>query len=371
MRPGRKTELTGFPDVAIVGGGIVGCAAAAFLAEAGARVELFERGELAGAASGRNSGVIQHPFEPVLTDLHLESMRHYRELEGLELPPEPAGILMLDRDRVALERARAEIARACPELRPALVEPRALRRLEPSVGRKLWACRLETGFPVRPATATLAFAERARRAGARLREGVAAWPWTVGDRARGVIAGHEHCAAGAVLVAAGPWTPEVIDPSYGWRPIVPVWGVVVEVALPEPPRHVLEEAGVDRVAAGGPASLFSLVAADGAVSVGSTFLPEEPDPDDWAAALCAEGERFVPGLAEVPILRTRACARPQSFDGHPLVGPVPGVEGVWTAAGHGPWGISAGPATARVVADALMGRQAVPTELEAGRAVSV
>jgi glycine/D-amino acid oxidase-like deaminating enzyme len=50
--------LTGFPDIAIVGGGIVGCAAAAFLAEAGARVELFESGQLAGAASGRNSGAI-------------------------------------------------------------------------------------------------------------------------------------------------------------------------------------------------------------------------------------------------------------------------------------------------------------------------
>ena len=39
-------------DVAIIGGGIVGCAAAAFLAEAGARVDLYEREEVASAASG-------------------------------------------------------------------------------------------------------------------------------------------------------------------------------------------------------------------------------------------------------------------------------------------------------------------------------
>jgi glycine/D-amino acid oxidase-like deaminating enzyme len=56
--------------VAIVGGGIVGCAAAAFLAEAGAGVELFEQGRVAGAASGRNSGSIQDPFEPVMRALH-------------------------------------------------------------------------------------------------------------------------------------------------------------------------------------------------------------------------------------------------------------------------------------------------------------
>ena len=69
-------------DVAIIGGGIVGCAAAAFLAEAGAKVELYERDEVGAAASGRNSGSVQHPFDPVLTELHVETLEHYRGLEG-------------------------------------------------------------------------------------------------------------------------------------------------------------------------------------------------------------------------------------------------------------------------------------------------
>jgi glycine/D-amino acid oxidase-like deaminating enzyme len=106
--------LTGFPDVAIVGGGIVGCAAAAFLAEAGAHVELFEANGLAGAASGRNSGSIQHPFDPLLADLHFESLRHYRELEGFEVPDAPAGVLMLADGRRALEAVAAEIERDQP-----------------------------------------------------------------------------------------------------------------------------------------------------------------------------------------------------------------------------------------------------------------
>jgi glycine/D-amino acid oxidase-like deaminating enzyme len=360
--------LTGFPDVAIVGGGIVGCAAAAFLAEASVRVELFERDRLAGAASGRNSGSIQHPFDRVLADLHFETLRHYRELEGFELPDTPAGVLMLARERPALASAQADIGRLWPELEPTLLAGSELHRLEPGLGARLWACRIETGFPVQPAAATLAFADRARRAGALLHEGRVAWPWQKGGRARGVIAGHEHCAAEAVLVSAGPWTPEVIDPTRTWRPIVPVWGVVVEVALADPPRHVLEEAGVEDVAGGEVGSLFSLVASDGAVSVGSTFLAEEPDPDLWAAALCEAGTPFVPALARAEVIRTRACARPQSLDGRPLVGPAPEIEGLWVAAGHGPWGISAGPATARVAADALLGRAEVPPPLAAARA---
>ncbi|MGH2845880.1 MAG: FAD-dependent oxidoreductase, partial [Thermoleophilaceae bacterium] len=134
-----------------MGGGIVGCAAAAFLAEAGARVELFERGALAGAASGRNSGSIQHPFDPLLAELHFETLRHYRELDGFAMPKRPAGVLLLAEERAAV----AEIPDATPELEPALLDPPELLRLEPSLGSRLWGCRLETGYPVRPAAATL------------------------------------------------------------------------------------------------------------------------------------------------------------------------------------------------------------------------
>jgi glycine/D-amino acid oxidase-like deaminating enzyme len=351
---------------------VVGCAAAAFLAEAGARVELFERDALAGAASGRNSGSIQHPFDPVLAQLYEETLGHYRELDGFELPDEPAGLLLVARERAPLVTTVAEIASGQPELQPALLDPKELKRLEPRLGRKIWGCRLETGYPVQPAAATLGFADRARRAGARLHEGRPAWPWVLGRSIRGVLAGGRHYASGAVLVAAGPWAPEVIDPTHAWRPIVPVWGVVVEVSVDDPPRHVVEELGVKGVAGVGdedvpPESIFSLVAANGAVSVGSTFHAEEPDPASWAGRLRRAGERFVPALARARVERARACARPQSLDGRPLVGPAGGIDNLWIAAGHGPWGISTGPGTARIAADALLGRTGVAAELSAAR----
>jgi glycine/D-amino acid oxidase-like deaminating enzyme len=72
-------------DVAVVGGGIVGCATAAFLAAAGARVTLYERAEVGAGASGRNSGIVQHPFDPVLVGLYRRSLGLYRDLEA-ELP---------------------------------------------------------------------------------------------------------------------------------------------------------------------------------------------------------------------------------------------------------------------------------------------
>jgi glycine/D-amino acid oxidase-like deaminating enzyme len=356
------------PDVAIVGGGIVGCAAAAFLAEAGAGVEVYEREEVGAAASGRNSGAVQHPFDPVMAELHAETVSLYRELDGMELPEAPAGVLMLAERRESLEPEVAELVRDCPELEPALLDPAEVRRVEPAVAAGLWGCRLETGYPVQPIAATRAFARRAYSAGARFFEGETAWPWVTGGRTRGVLAGGIRRSAAAVLVAAGPWTPELIDPTRAWQPIVPVWGVVAEVEMDDPPRHVVEEHGVEEVAAGGNGALFSLVAAGrGQVSVGSTFLSEAPDAATWAGPLRRGGERFVPGLARAKVVGVRACARPQSVDGLPLVGALPGVEGLWVAAGHGPWGISTGAATARVVADALLGRGEIPAPLLASR----
>jgi glycine/D-amino acid oxidase-like deaminating enzyme len=184
---------------------------------------------------------------------------------------------------------------------------------------------------------------------------------------RGVLAGGEHCAAGAVLVAAGPWTPETIDPTGAWQPIVPVWGVVVEVRMDSPPRHLLEQAGIDDLTEGSAESLFSLVAADGEVAVGSTFLAREPDAASWAGALKRAGVPFVPALERAKVEGARACPRPQSLDGRPLLGPAGGIEGLWVAAGHGPWGISTGPATGRLVADALLGRAELPAALAASR----
>ena len=75
----------------------------------------------------------------------------------------------------------------------------------------------------------------------------------------------------------------------------------------------------------------------------------------------------MPGLRRAEVVGLRTCARPQSFDRRPLLGEIPGREGLWAAAGHGPWGISTGPASARVVADALLGRAQIPEPLSVGR----
>ena len=113
---------------------------------------------------------------------------------------------------------------------------------------------------------------------------------------------------------------------------------------------------------------FSLVTAAGVSSLGSTFLEDEPDPLALLPALVERGARFVPAIARAAAGTHRLCARPQSRDGRPLVGAIPGIDGLWIAAGHGPWGISTGPASGRLIADLVCAREMIPpAALDPGR----
>jgi glycine/D-amino acid oxidase-like deaminating enzyme len=342
-------------DVAVIGGGIAGCSVAALLAEAGATVTLYEREEIAAGASGRNSGVIQHPMDPVLVPLHEASLELYGELEGFELPAEPSGLLVVGHDAAALAADCEEAAAAFPDLAPEFLAGAALRAAEPALAPDVCAYRLHTGRPVPPAAATRAWAQRARAAGARL---------VIGERA---TVAQAQRAADIVVGAAGPWTAAALGLP-GWRAVTPLWGAVAQVRLEHPPRHTIEEAGVKTLTSpgGGPPSLFSIVTAGGTSGVGSTFSPEQPDAHALAPLLLERGARYVPALQDAQLEGVRACARPLSSDGRPLLGAID--DGVYLLTGHGPWGISLGPGSAQLVAEMVLGQRAeIAPELRAGR----
>jgi glycine/D-amino acid oxidase-like deaminating enzyme len=270
-----------------------------------------------------------------------------------------------------------------PDLAPELLSPDELQRLEPTLAPGPAAVRLATGYPVPPAAATRAWASLAEERGARFVIGAAARPSVEGGRAVGVtLDGRATIGADAVLVAAGPWTPALADPSGGWRPIRPTYGVTLQLRLGEhAPRHVVEEDEVDaidrpaaateRAATAGddadPPSLFSIASAGNVSTLGSTFLADEPDPVRIQSLLLRRAAAFLPAVVEAEIIGRRMCARPQSVDGRPFIGAFEGIDGLFICAGHGPWGISTGPATAAIVARAILDATPPPPELRAAR----
>ena len=367
-------------DVVVIGGGIVGTSSAAFLAAAGARVTLVERDGLASGASGANSGVVQHPFDPVLAALYRETLAMYRDLSsadvGFRMGAEEAGLIYLSSDEAAVRRVDRGFADSFPSLDRTVAAGSDLRTIEPAVGPDLWGCRIGIGYPVAPGASTYAYATIAERGGVRVRMGRTASLERRGGTGVAVVVDGERLRADAILVAAGPSSPRLIDPTGAWDPIRERWGVVIETELPTGPTHVLEEAeisaaiGTGTAPSGGEPDLvdFSLCPLDGIAAVGSTFLAQRPDPAEWVERILAHASTFVPAVADAPIRGNRACARPQSLDGRPLIGQMPGAPGLFICAGHGAWGISTGPASARLIVDEILGRSpTIAPELDPGR----
>jgi glycine/D-amino acid oxidase-like deaminating enzyme len=375
-------------EIVVIGGGIIGCAAAAILADRGARVTLVEGMAIGAGASGRNLGAIQHPFDPVLAPLYHESLTRYRALAsgtgGFTIGDEPAGLLLLNRDADAAAAQANRQQEAVPELQPRLLSPDEVVRLEPSLRHGPAAVRLATGYPIPPASATEAWARLAEERGTRLLVGSAARPVMEGSAAVGVrLDDGMQLGADAVLVAAGPWTPGLVDPGGTWAPIRATWGVTLQLRLNgSAPRHIVEEDEVDtinRAAAAtaraeaesesDPPSLFSIASAGGVSTLGSTFLPREPDASRIAPLLLRRAAEFLPAVEHAELIEHRLCARPQSVDGRPFVGALDEVDGLFVCAGHGPWGISTGPASAAIVARAILDGTAPPAELLPNRSI--
>ncbi|HET6510253.1 MAG TPA: FAD-binding oxidoreductase [Baekduia sp.] len=346
-------------DVVVIGGGIVGTAAALFLAEAGASVTLLEAEAVAAAASGRNAGSIQHPLDAARAELYEESVAIHRRF-GV-IGERAAGLLAVGPDA-----AEAEVA-AFAGLRAEALDSDALRAIEPEAAEGLSGVLLHgTGFPAHPAAATRRLAEEARARGAEIVEGVRATVEVRDGRAVGARGadGKDH-ASDRVLVAAGPWSSTLIDPGGAWTPVGALWGVTVQVALPPGRRvaHRVEE--WDGPFASG--VQFEATPLDDVVVLGASRSTATPDEDALAAEILARAARFLPVVAEATTVAVRACARPLTPDGLPLLGPVPGVQGLHVAAGHGAYGISLGPASGRIAADALLDRAPVPAAFRADR----
>ncbi|MGH2862836.1 MAG: NAD(P)/FAD-dependent oxidoreductase [Solirubrobacteraceae bacterium] len=347
-------------DVTIIGAGIVGCSTAYFLASAGVAVTVVDPVGIGAGASGRNNGLVEHPYDAASAPLFYESVELMRSFLGEAMPVDPVGALLLAPEEAAARDLVAHYAQF-PELEPALLDSQAARDEEPLLGDGLWGCMLHTGFAISPLEATTAVADRARAAGA---EFVLGRPVEL-ERLR--ASGRE------VLVAAGASSTRLLGGLVPRDAVKPLWGVIVLVDLPQRPRHPIIEGTVTRGLTTGRIeneTPFTLLSSPSWLAVGSTLLEgDEPRAEDWIPRLLGGGTRFVPSIAKARVQSTLVCARPKSFDNRPILGRVPGEQRLWLASGHGGRGMSLGAASGRLLAEAIIAGSdaAIPAALSSAR----
>jgi glycine/D-amino acid oxidase-like deaminating enzyme len=351
------TRLRGRVDVAVIGGGVTGCACAYALADAGCRVRLYEARKIAGGASGRNGGFVLRgaapPYDEARVNLGATRARalwrlterylnRIFELAGDAFRRTGSLRLAADADeRVELER----------EYRALGDDGFAVEWLDdlpkPLAGRFDGAIFHPGDGSLQPARWVRRLAAGAAAAGAELREGKRVESLDQVEAEQVVLAtdGYTHGLLRELDDAVRPVRGQVLVTEPLGRDLFP---------CPHYSRH-----GYD----------YWQQTLDQRLVLGG-FRDKAPDLEQTAeertTPLIQENlERFAAELIGVKPRITHRWAGifGATADRLPLAGPAPGREGLWVACGYSGHGNVLGLACGELVAGAILGRPAPELEL--------
>ena len=351
-------------DVVVVGGGVVGCAAAYYLAGEGLSVTVIERDAVASHASGFAYGgltpvmgiYIDDPLVPLSAysdELHAELAEALPALTGVdtEYRAKPGLMLAMSPDEVPAIRELYDWLKEHHNGEVGWLEQGELQgtesRLSPDIPAGMFT---DLSHEVEPYKFTLALATAAESRGAEFRNArVTGLKMNGGGGVESVVLGDDQIAAQDVVLAMGPWSGEVGDWVGVDVPISPLKGQILRLAAPGDALAIsLSWSGN-----------YATTKPDGLLWAGTTEeeagFDENPTPEGRDQVM-ASLVKVLPYLADARLAQHTACLRPVAPDGLPVIGPVPNVPGAWLASGTGRKGILLGPGMGRVAADMIIGK---------------
>jgi glycine/D-amino acid oxidase-like deaminating enzyme len=404
-------------DVVIIGGGIVGAAAAFFLARKGISTLLCEKGVIAGEQSSRNWGWCRMTLrDPAEIPLMRESLGLWREmgrLAGAETGFKTTGLIYLSAgpEDAAKYEAWLEKARG-HQLDSRMLSGREVAKLLPG-GLRDWPGALYTPSDggAEPDLAAPAIAEAARRQGAAVMTNCAVRGIeTAGGRVAAVVTERGRIACNAVLLAGGIWSG-LFCRSLGIRlPQLKVRGSVMrtaplagapDVSATGPGFGYRKRAGGGYIVSQPGATIFDIVPDSFRFfgeflpslksewrnlrpRLGGRFIDEAALPQRWALdrpspfeavrimdpqpsrAVLDEAARNIeaafPAFRGMKILERWGGLIDVMPDALPVISAVESLPGFHLATGFSGHGFGIGPAAGRLAADLVTG-EASPTEL--------
>jgi len=361
--------------VVVVGGGIIGLSVGWYLARAGARVVVLDRGEAGMEATWASAGMLApnleaEPGEEELLPLLLEGNRMWpRFVEELE---EASGMRVNYRTEgtmsVALNRDDVEALRFQHEFQKKLgldvkwLSGDEVLELEPNLTRSVLAALYsKSDHQVDNRLVAKALKKALLQAGGELKEHKEVNKVIVEDgKTKGVIAGEERIESDYVVIAAGAWSRQINGiPEDAKPPVRPVKGQMLSL------RTQQDNPLLTRVIWGPMRSwgmVYLVPRLDNKILVGATVEEMGFDKSITAGGLMnllRGAWELLPAVFDLPVEETWAGLRPGSRDDAPIIGPTE-VKGLVMATGHFRNGILLAPITAEAVARYILEGELMP-----------
>ncbi len=356
--------------ITIIGGGIAGCSIAYHLARLGQTdVVLLDKGELTSGTTWHAAGLVtQFHTSPTLMRMRKYSIELYRQLQA-ENPAtgwREVGSLRVasSRDQFKFLQRQVGMARAIG-LEVDLITPAEALALFPSMSPAdlHGAIYLPGDGYLDPSGVTLELARRARALGVRVHTQVrvTGLERSADGALSGVQTDHGDFKTEVVINAGGMWARQVghmVGVELPMTPLIhqhlttrPIPGHALPrntpcLRDPENLVYIREEVGGYLV--GG----FEREPVAWAVDGVAWDFTQKLLPPDWALfdPIMEGAIRRVPVLAQAELAHLVNGPEAITPDSRPLLGPVPGVPGLWVAAGLSHTGFGAGGAIGDILA---------------------
>jgi len=333
-------------DVIIVGGGIIGCLTAYLLAREGLKVTIIEADSVGSHASGFAFGGLG-PLEgagipdPLLgfsvwcLERHASLAPELEEASGVDTQFHLRDRLILAFDDSEVRRAKEEIAwqKDVKGFHVEWLDQSDVLKVEPRTNPECLGASYAQGTgAIEAYRYNLAAAQAAEKFGAEFLLRRVTGLLSQGGRCTGVTLETGQLEAGAVVLAAGPWSQQVSDWCGVKLPVSPLKGQVVRLQLTtDPMRASLNYDGS-----------YAASKPDGLIWAGTTEEDAGFDENITTQArdkILGDLLKMAPSLADAELVQQTACLRPISADGLPIVGKVPGWENLYVGTGSGRKGI--------------------------------
>ncbi len=372
--------MSGTSDVVVVGGGIIGCSVAYYLAKKGVKVIVIEREKgLSFGASGANQGACGlQLFHPSVLELARPSLELYENLSQeieYDVDYENTGSLVCSVDEEQYPDMQKHVEKKRRQgIDVQLIEGNRLRELEPTLGRDVVVGAEEReGGIMNPFKVNHGFAYAARKLGTEfLLSREVKKIERDKDRITSVVTDREKIGTNFVVNAAGAWASQIGKMVGISIPVGPRRGqIIVTERLPlnKRWRYILDAdylttafdlAAVEK--SKDPRIRLGVAGSYVQENTGNWTIGRSRDFADYATRvtmqtiryLAKRAARFMPKLKSVNCIRIFAGVRPFCYvDGLPILSRLNSPPNFVIATGHAGKGVALAPITGKLISELI------------------